>query len=227
MKDKSGDTLDIVVIEKYPSIRESLVNIIKSHSGMNVMNDFDNTNKAIDFIDLHSPDVIVLEISLGGNDGLGFIKYVCSSAPDTQIIVFSRYDEKVYAARAIEAGASGYVRKKQPTSEVLHAIAAVSRGETYVDQKIVPQILSYLMSSENRTTFPLEKLTDRELEVCRKLGEGYNVDEIAAHLDLHSKTIETYRRRAKEKLGYSKVEDLLRHAVKNISCAVPDQAGQE
>lgn len=209
---------EVVVVDNHPAVREALWSKVESHPGMVMQGEAPDSREALSLIENYSPDVVVVEISLGDADGLAFIQEVRSEAPDVRLLVFSQYDEDLYAERAIEAGASGYIMKNEPTDEVVRAIELVSQGQVYLSRNVASRILSRLIKGSGDTgTSPLKKLTDRELTVFRKIGEGDTVRQIADQLDLDRKTVETYRRRAKEKLGHETVEDLLRHAVHWIS----------
>jgi len=208
------DKTHIVVVDKHPAIREILRAKIRDRPEMRMEAESANSKEALALVKRHDPDVVVLEISLGDADGLTLIQDIRDEVPEVRILVFSKYNEDLYAERAIEAGASGYIMKTQPTDEVMRAIELVSEGQVFLSRHVSSRILSRLVRGSGDTeTSPLEKLTDRELTVFRKIGEGHSVRQIADQLDLNRKTIETYRRRAKEKLGHETVENLLRHAV--------------
>jgi len=215
----------VFVVDKHPAIREVLRSKIESHPEMQLGGDSASSGEALSLIEQHAPDVVVLEISLGEADGLALIQEIRSKVPEVRILVFSKYDEDLYAERAIEAGASGYIMKTESTDEVIRAIELVSQGQVFLSRHVASRILSRLVQGSGDTeTSPLEKLTDRELTVFRKIGEGYSVRQIADQLDLNRKTIETYRRRAKEKLGHDTVEALLRHAVQWVEQGARDKA---
>jgi DNA-binding NarL/FixJ family response regulator len=218
----------IFVVDKHPAIREILRSKIESHPEMRMMGDSARPGKALSLIEQDPPDVVVLEISLGEADGLALIEEIRSQVPEVRILVFSKYSEDLYAERAIEAGASGYVMKTESTDEVVRAIELVSEGQVFLSRHVASRILSRLVRGSGETeTSPLEKLPDRELTVFRKIGEGYSVRQIADQLDLNRKTIETYRRRAKEKLGHETVEELLRHAVQWVEHGARDEINTE
>jgi len=222
------DKTQIVVVDKHPAIREVLRSKIDDHPEMEVRAGSANSEEALALIEEHDPDVVVLEISLGDADGLTLIQEIREQVPEVRILVFSKYNEDLYAERAIEAGASGYIMKTEPTDEVMRAIELVSEGQVFLSRHVASRILSRLVRGSGDTeTSPLEKLTDRELTVFRKIGEGHSVRQIADQLDLNRKTIETYRRRAKEKLGHDTVEDLLRHAVQWVEQGTREQVDTE
>ena len=218
----------VFVVDKHPAIREVLRSKIEAHPEMQTRGDSANSSDALSLIEQYTPDVVVLEISLGEADGLALIQEIRSQVPEVRILVFSKYDEDLYAERAIEAGASGYIMKTESTDEVIRAIELVSQGQVFLSRHVASRILSRLVRGGGDTeTSPLEKLTDRELTVFRKIGEGNSVRQIADQLDLNRKTIETYRRRAKEKLGHETVEALLRHAVQWVEQGARDQVDAE
>jgi DNA-binding NarL/FixJ family response regulator len=130
------------------------------------------------------------------------------------MIVFSMYDENVYAERAIRAGAAGYLMKSEPTKNIIEAIRSAYEGEVYLSRKMSSRILNKVaMGRTAEPSFAIDELTDREMAVFQMLGQGYSVQEIQDRLSLSRKTIETYRRRAKEKLGFDTVSELLQYAV--------------
>lgn len=218
----------VFVVDKHPAIREILREKVESHPDMQMGGNSASSEEALSLIQQHSPDVVVLEISLGEADGLALIQEIRSQVPEVRILVFSKYNEDLYAERAIEAGASGYIMKTESTDEVVRAIELVSQGQVFLSRHVASRILSRLVRGSGDTeTSPLEKLTDRELTVFRKIGEGNSVRQIADQLDLNRKTIETYRRRAKEKLGHDTVEALLRHAVQWVEQGARDRIDTE
>ena len=221
-------TTQVFIVDKHPAIREVLRSKIDEHPEMQMMGEASSSGDALPLIEERPPDVAVLEISLGEADGLALIQEIRSRVPEVRILVFSKYSEDLYAERAIEAGASGYVMKTESTDEVVRAIELLSEGQVFLSRPVASRILSRLVRGGGETeTSPLEELTDRELTVFRKIGEGYSVRQIADQLDLNRKTIETYRRRAKEKLGHETVEELLRHAVQWVDQGAPTEASAE
>ena len=224
--ESSHTQTQVFLVDDHPAIREALSSAI-SEAGMQVVGDSARASDAVPIIKKRVPDVLVVDISLEDEDGLSLIESIRSRVPEVRILVFSMYDEDVYAERAIRAGASGYVMKTEPTQTVVRAIEEISDGQVYLSQHITSRILSKVIQTEDYSTAShLEKLTDRELTVFRMLGEGNSVHQIAAQLDLDRKTVETYRRRAKEKLGYETVDELLHYAMQWAG-SQGENAGQE
>lgn len=208
------DHTQIFVVDDHPAIREALASAVAGKTGMQIVGDSARATEALPQVERLTPDVVVVDISLEDEDGLTLVQRIRSRVPTARILIFSMYDEDVYAERALRAGASGYVMKSEPTQKIVRAIEEVSEGQVYLSRHITSHILSKVIRTEDYTSSShLEELTDRELTVFRRLGEGHTVRQIADQLDLNRKTVETYRRRAKEKLGHDTVDGLLQHAV--------------
>lgn len=209
-----ADRTRVFVIDDHPAIREALATTINSKVDMRLIGESGSAHQALRQIERNVPDVVIVDISLDDAHGLDLVDEIRERFPNVRIIVFSMYDESVYAERAIRAGASGYIMKSEPTQNVVNAIQSVSDGEVYLSRRMSSRILSKVIRQQDyQLGSATEKLTDREMTVFRMLGEGHSVRDIAGDLDLSRKTIETYRRRAKEKLGFETVAELLQYAV--------------
>lgn len=203
-----------MIVDDHPAIREALSEAVRSRMGMDVFAGVDSEDAAFELLRKDQPDVAIVDISLSDSHGLNVVQNMSVQYPNIQIIVYSMYDENVYAERAIRAGASGYVMKSEATKTVMDAVQAVSRGEVYVSRRLASRILSKVAGGRGGTSgFPIDELTDREMSVFQMLGEGFSIEEITERLNLTRKTVETYRRRAKEKLGFDTVAELLQYAV--------------
>jgi len=206
--------LEVLIVDDHPAIREALTSNIDGRLGMRVIGDAGSAQRALELLERRNPDVAIVDISLNDAHGLDLIAEIREMRPSVRILVFSMYDEGVYAERAIRAGASGYLMKREPTDQVIEAIQSVSAGEVYLSQRMSSRILSKVIRQQEYTlSTATEELTDREMSVFQMLGEGHSMRDIAEELDLSRKTIETYRRRAKEKLGFDTVSELLQYAV--------------
>ncbi|MFB6247143.1 MAG: response regulator [Salinibacter sp.] len=209
-----GVRTQVFVVDDHPAIREALAATIGSKIDMRVVGESPTAQEALRMVERHVPDVIVVDISLGNAHGLDLVEELRSRFPDLRIVVFSMYDEGVYAERALRAGASGYVMKSEPTEHVVKAIQAVNKGDVYLSQRMSSRILSKVIRQRDYALrSATEQLTDREMTVFEKLGEGLSVRDIAEDLGISRKTVETYRRRAKKKLGLESIDELLQYAV--------------
>ena len=208
----------VAVVDDHPAIREAIADTVRDEPGLELCGVAGSAAEAFDLVRSTAPDVAVIDISLGDAHGLDLVQNLRAQHRALEVVVFSMYDEEVYAERAIRAGARGYVMKSEPTQSVAEAIRAAAQGEIYLNRRAASRILSKVAggrSSQGRDEAAgLEELTDREMAVFQMLGQGRPTDEIAERLNLSRKTVETYRRRAKEKLGFETVTELLQFAIR-------------
>jgi len=212
--EQASERLRVLVVDDHPAIRDAIIGSIESHLDMSIAETAGSSREALDRIESAAPDVAVIDITLAGDDGLDLIRTLGSSHPNVKTVVYSTHDEVIYAERAIRAGALGYVMKSEPTKDLIAAIRAVARGDVYLSATVQKRIFhAAATAAQGGLGFPIDTLTDRELEVVQLLGAGRTVSEIAERLDVGTKTVETYRRHAKEKLGYDRIPDLVQFAV--------------
>lgn len=210
-----ADTIRVVIVDDHPAIREALADTLANKMDMEFVGEAESAGDALTLIGRVKPDVAVVDISLRDAHGLDLVQNIRIQYPDVQIIVFSMYDESAYAERAIRAGALGYVMKNAPTQNVVEALRSAMQGEVYLSRQMASRILTKVVRGRGNQTyrFSVDDLTDREMAVFQMLGQGHAIDDIADRLSLSRKTVETYRRRAKEKLGFDSVSELLQHAI--------------
>ena len=209
----------VVASDDHPAVRDAIADAVGAQPDMDLVGLAGSADEAFDLIRNARPDVAVVDISLGDAHGLDLVQNLRAEVETLEVVVFSMYDEAVYAERALRAGARGYVRKSEPTAAVTEAIRAAAAGEIYLARRAASRILSKVaFGGTGRSESPggepgLEDLTDREMAVFQLLGQGRPPEEIADRLNLSRKTVETYRRRAKEKLGFESVTELLQFAI--------------
>ncbi len=204
--------IDVYLVDDHPPIRDAIRSRIDEVIDMEVCGETGSSEEALHQIQELGPEVAVVDLSLEDGHGLDLIEALQVQCPSVQTVVFSMYDEKTYAERALRAGASGYIMKKRSTDALVEAIRTASEGGVYMSERMTSRILDNVADGGG-TNFPIDELTDRELSVVQMLGEGYSVEDITDRLNLARKTVETYRRRAKEKLGFDKVSELLQFAI--------------
>ncbi|MEM1126720.1 MAG: response regulator transcription factor [Bacteroidota bacterium] len=204
----------VLVVDDHPAVCEALADTINGKMDMELVGQTQSAEQALHLVEQMEPDVAVVDISLEDAHGLDLVQNIRDQYGHVQVVVFSMYDESAYAERAIRAGALGYVMKSEPTQGVVEAIRSVMRGEVYLSRRMASRILSKVVKGRSQGVgFAIDELTDREMAVFQMLGQGHNVNDIAERLSLSRKTVETYRRRAKEKLGFDTVAELLQYAV--------------
>jgi DNA-binding NarL/FixJ family response regulator len=205
----------VFIVDDHPLVREGLGNLINGQDDLVVCGEAEDSSQAIMEIVKARPDVALIDISLKNESGLELVKNLNSQFPLVGLIVLSMHDEALYAERALRAGARGYVMKREASKSVLASIRRVLEGGVYVSERIVNRLVQRPgVSREAPVTSPVERLSDRELEIFRLLGQGRTTSQIAADLNLSLKTVQTHYARAKEKLGVSSLTELLCAAVR-------------
>ena len=208
-----GASTRVYLVDEHPAIRSVLTRRINEEEGVRVVGGSAGAQEALPSIERKAPDVAVVEISLVQVDGLTLTERIRETVPDTRVLIFSMYDETKYAEWAIQAGASGYLMKTEPLDEVVTAIRKIESGHVYLRQAVLSDILDSVLRPEESNASGLSTLTMREITVFQMLGDGNSMAEIASNLDLSRKTVETYRRQVKEKLGCKTTDELLKYAV--------------
>lgn len=205
----------IYIVDDHPLVRQGLSQVINSESDMVVCGEAEDAPQAMKGVGPAEPDVIIVDISLRGNNGLELIKNLKAIHENIPILVFSMHDESIYAQRALRAGAKAYVMKKEPPSKVVEAIRRIIKGEIYVSPSVADQVLHQIVNGPNNaaSTSPIDRLTDRELEVVQLIGRGLSSREIAESLNLSVKTIESHRAHVKEKLNLRNATELVQFSV--------------
>ena len=202
----------VLVVDDHPAIREALTFTIRDKIDMEVCGQAGSAAEAFNVIPDIKPDVAIVDISLKDAHGLDLVQSIRAHFPNVQVLIYSMYDELAYAERAIHVGALGYLAKSEPTRNIVEAIRSVMRGEVYLSRRMTSRILGKVVK-EQQSGFIVGKLTDREMAIFEMLGEGASIKEIATSLNLSRKTVETYRRRVKEKLGLDSVSALMQYAI--------------
>ena len=208
-------TTRISVVDDHPLVRQGLSQIVASEADMEICGEAEDSPAAIRGVGEANPDAIIVDISLKGANGLELIKNLKAIHDDIPILVFSMHDETIYAQRALRAGAKAYVMKKESPSKVVDAIRKIIQGEIYVSPSVADQVLHQIVNGPgNVSTSPVDRLTDRELEVVQLIGRGLSSREVAESLHLNVKTIESHRSRIKSKLELSSPSELVRFAMR-------------
>jgi DNA-binding NarL/FixJ family response regulator len=206
----------VLVVDDHPLIQEGLTDLINKEEDICVCGSAGDMPEAIRAIKSLKPDVVTVDISLADASGLELMEYIRVQFPDLPVLALSMHEESSYVKRAIQAGAKGYITKREATKKVVVAIRKVLEHRCYLSEEMSEELLSSLVNNHCSDTgySPTDRLTDRELEVFCLLGHGKGTREIAEKLYLSMKTIQTYRSRIKEKLNLKTSSEVLQHAFK-------------
>lgn len=203
----------IFIVEDHPIMRLGYEQLIDGEADLDVCGTTDSAHEARQLIPETAPDVVILDLSLKEGTGLNLIKDLQAQCPDLPILVISMLGETLYGPRALQAGARGYLTKQEVGPRVIEAIRKLLSGGVYVSKTVASKILLHHVGKAGATNrSSIEALSDRELAVFEYLGQGLSTKEIAEVLFLSPKTIDSYRSRLKEKLGFITNAELRRHA---------------
>ena len=204
----------VLLVDDHPIVRQGLALLIDREPDLSVCGEADGAHSAFHAIETLRPDLVVLDISLNGPDGLDVLKEIRMKTASLPILILSMHDESIYAERAMRAGANGYIMKQEATERVLVAIRRIMQGDVYLSDRLTNSMLQqYVHGASTAKKSPLVNLTDRELEVFRLIGEGHGTRQIADELHLSVKTIESYQAHIKEKLALRNARELVQHAI--------------
>ena len=204
----------VFVVDDHPIVRQGLALMIDQEPDLEVCGEAEEARSALAAIADTRPDVLLLDISLPGPDGIELLKTIRATDPELPVLVLSMHDESVYAERALRAGANGYIMKQEATENVLVALRRILRREMYVSDRVASAMLRQIASGAGKPSqAPIERLSDRELEVFRLIGEGHGTRQIADELHLSVKTVESYQAHIKEKLALQSSRDLVQRAI--------------
>jgi DNA-binding NarL/FixJ family response regulator len=204
----------VFLVDDHPIVRQGLTLLINREPDLTVCGEAEDAGAALQQVETHRPQIVVLDISLTGPDGLELLKSLRSRFPDLPVLILSMHDESQYAERALRAGARGYIMKQEATQKVLVAIRRILGGEVYLSERLASKILHQFVGGvPNSRESPLDVLTDRELEVFRLIGEGRLTRQIAEDLHISVKTVESYQARIKEKLLLKNARELVQRAI--------------
>jgi len=204
----------VFLVDDHPIILEGLVRLLNIQPDLNFCGQATTAHQALKVITRLKPDLVILDITLAGSDGMGLIKDMKLRSLKSFILVLSMHDEALYAERALKAGAKGYIMKHQAPKELLKAVRGILNGEIYLSEIMKAKMLHKIAdSSVNEKALPEGSLSDRELQTFQLIGQGRGTREIAAELNISAKTVESYRAHIKVKMNLKNAHELTQHAV--------------
>ena len=204
----------ILLVEDHPLTRQGMKLLLSRKGLFEICGEADNAPQALELVAKLSPQLAIVDITLKSTNGIELTKDIRALAPNTQVLVASMHTENIYAERALRAGAMGYLMKDEPADTILLAIETIMRGEVFLSERIKGQMLhQFVRKPSDAAVSPIDRLSDREMEVLRLIGTGYGTKDIASMLNLSVKTIDSYRENLKEKLSLATGGALVRYAI--------------
>lgn len=211
----------VFVVDDHPIVRDGLTRLINREPDLMVCGEAEDEPQALATIGKVAPDVVLLDLMLQRGDGISLIKQLNTIYPKLPILVISMHAESLYAARVLRAGAKGYLMKREAVGNVLAAIRQILAGRFYLSAEMHSNLLqAHGKRGENVVASPFERLSDRELEVFRLLGEGAGTRKIAEQLNLSLNTVQSHRAGIKKRLGLKDTTELLQHAIRWVETEI-------
>jgi DNA-binding NarL/FixJ family response regulator len=204
----------VLLVDDHPIVREGLARVIDQEADLVVCGTAVNSHEALQAVVASSPDIAVIDVSLDGSHGIDLVKDLKIRHPDLAVVMLSMHDETLYAERALRAGAKGYVMKREPPQKLLQALRKVLKGGLFFSEEVTARMLERVSRAQSKDVpLPMERLSDRELEVLERIGSGRTTRQIADELHVSMKTVQAHREHLKEKLELPDATSLARFAV--------------
>jgi DNA-binding NarL/FixJ family response regulator len=208
----------VLIVDDHPIVRQGLRRVMEAEDDLTVCGDAETTQQARAAINELNPDLVITDISLTLGDGIDLVRNVRAHHPQLPILVLSMHDETIYAERMLSAGANGYIMKHSPTEQFLTAVRRVLDGHTYVSATVGNHMLEKNAGGPSvLPANPMDRLSNRELQVLHMIGKGMSTREMAHTLHLSIKTVESHRQRIKRKLNLRTGMQLVQFAVAGFS----------
>ena len=203
----------ILIVDDHPIMRLGLVKLIEAEADLEVAWEAGTAREALVHLETSTPDLVLVDMTLPDRSGLELIKDIRAAFDGIQCLAISMHDEELYAERVLRAGGRGYVMKEEAPGKLIQAIRRVMDGGVFLSEKMEARIVELFAGGEKGGS-PVDRLSDRELEVFRLLGEGFGTREVAGKLGISVRTIDAHRAHIKEKLGLKDATELVHQAVR-------------
>lgn len=206
--------LKVLLVDDHPITRQGMKALVNQQPNLEVCDETDNAAHASEIVSKRQPDLAIIDVALKTTNGIELIKNILVQTPALPVLVVSMHDENVYAERALRAGARGYLMKQEASEKIISAINCILGGGVYLSERIKEKMLHrFVQKKGDEKAFPIDRLSDREVEVFQLIGDGYSTRQIAGKLNLSSKTIDSYREHLKLKLSLASGVELIRYAI--------------
>ncbi len=212
-KAKEAKPAKVLIVDDHPAVREALMLRISRQKDLRVCGQAADLPTALCLVRQTRPDVAVIDIALANSNGIDLIKRIKARDKSVRMLVWSMYNESLYAERALRAGALGYITKEQATQRILDAIRCVAANKIFLTPELSENILRRSLGGHKELGgAPADSLSDRELEAFSLFGQGLTTQDVAVKMHISKKTVETYRVRIKEKLGVHSANEVVQRA---------------
>jgi DNA-binding NarL/FixJ family response regulator len=203
----------VLLAEDHTLVRAGLRALLRDVPEVQVVGEAGDGREALRLIEVHRPDVVLMDITMPGLNGLETTARVVSEFPEVGVIILSMHADEEYVLRALHLGAAGYLLKDANVAELQRAITTIASGETYLSPAVSGPVVDYVRQAGQEPT-SLDLLTPRQREVLQLIAEEHTTKEIAQILEISHKTVETHRMDAMERLGIYNIPGLVRYAIR-------------
>jgi len=218
MNDPGIQARSVLIVDDHPIVRQGLSQLINAEDDLEVCGSAATVEEALQSLSESYPDVVIVDLSLAHSDGLELIKEIRSETRHLPVLVLSMHDENMYAERLLSAGANGYIMKQAAADQLLIALRRVLAGGVYVSEHLGSSMIERIAGNDpKRNSNPIERLSNRELQVLNLIGRGKTTREVAENLTLSVKTVESHRQRIKKKLNLQTSAQLVQFAVSSYT----------
>jgi DNA-binding NarL/FixJ family response regulator len=205
----------VLVADDHGIVREGLRRLLEAETDLEISGEARDGREVLEQVEEHSPEIVVLDISMPRLGGLETLERLRSKYPDVKVILLSVHGDAPFIQSAISLGADGYVLKNGRAADIVTAIRAVTKGGSYFSPVVAREIVEQLRTPEARSQEPFSVLSAREREVLHLIAEGMSAKEVAAELSISTKTVEAHRTSLMRKLGVRKATELVRYALRH------------
>ena len=207
--------IKVIIVDDHPVVRQGIKDIIEQEGSIKVICETDNANDAIDLLSKHEIDLAIIDITIKGNvNGVELVKAVKDRYPEINTLVLSMHNEALYAERSIRAGAKGYLMKEDAPKSIINAIYRIMEGDLFISEETSRRIVNKVVQgSSDSIGLNIDKLSNREFEIFRLIGNGFSSKEISKKLNLSVNTIESHRRNIREKMNFADSAEMVKNAI--------------
>jgi len=207
------DKIKILVVDDHAMMRDGIRALVSLYDDIEILGEASEGKEAIEKVQELAPDVVLMDIAMPGMDGLEATRRIRKKNPAVKVIIITQHDNREYILSCIKAGAAGFVPKRALGSELLAAIRAVSKGDSFLYPSAASALIKdYLQQAKGED--PYDHLTDREREILKLIAEGRTSREIAEVLFISLKTVQGHRTKIMEKLDIHKQSELIKYALR-------------
>jgi len=204
----------ILLVEDHPIVREGVATLIEKEIGLAICGEAEDAPAAFSLALEVKPDLMIVDLDLASSSGLDLVQQIRESQPETKILILSMHEERIYAERALHAGAVGYLMKNEVSRKIISAIRTILDGRLAFSDEVKDRLLMQRMTKKTgRDSYPIERLSNREFQVFQLTGNGLNVKQIAENLGVSDKTVYKHIERIKPKLNLHSIQEFRQRAV--------------